>query len=157
MLHILWRSFTQRATGLDETLLAISDLADFVIRKATQFAETQVSARFGEPIGEESQTRQHLFVVGMGKLGGREVNLSSDIEIMFVYDEPGVIEGGRSSTSNQEFFTRVAQLVIKLIDSGLDGVIANSSNVRTCPALKRGDWGTGPNEGRAVMSCLIGL
>lgn len=90
MLHILWRSFTQRATGLYETLLAMSDLADFVIRKATQFAETQVSARFGKPIGEESQTRQHLIVVGMGKLGGREVNLSSDIEIMFVYDEPGV-------------------------------------------------------------------
>ena len=117
MLHILWRSFTQRATGLDETLVAMSDLADFVIREATQFAEAQVGARFGEPIGEESQTRQHLIVVGMGKLGGRELNLSSDIDVIFVYDEPGVTEGGRSSTSNQEFFTRVAQLVIKLIDS----------------------------------------
>ena len=117
MLHILWRSFTQRATGLDETLVAMSDLADFVIREAVQFAETQVGARFGVPIGEESQTRQHLIVVGMGKLGGRELNLSSDIDIIFVYDEPGVTEGGRSSTSNQEFFTRVAQLVIKLIES----------------------------------------
>ena len=39
MLHILWRSFTQRAKGLDETLVAMSDLADFVIREATQFAE----------------------------------------------------------------------------------------------------------------------
>ena len=117
MLHILWRSFTLRATGLDETLLAMSDLADFVIREAVGFAEAQVGARFGEPIGEESQTRQRLIVVGMGKLGGRELNLSSDIDIIFVYDEPGVTEGGRSSTSNQEFFTRVAQLVIKLIDS----------------------------------------
>ena len=117
MLHIIWRSFTQRATGLDETLVAMSDLADFVIREAARFAEAQVSARFGEPIGEESQIRQHLIVVGMGKLGGRELNLSSDIDIIFVYDEPGVTEGGRSSTSNQEFFTRVAQLVIKLIDS----------------------------------------
>lgn len=117
MLHILWRSFTQPATGLDETLVAMSDLADFVIREATQFSEAQVGARFGEPIGEESQTRQHLIVVGMGKLGGRELNLSSDIDIIFVYDEPGVSKGGRSTTSNQEFFTRVAQLVIKLIDS----------------------------------------
>ena len=117
MLHILWRSFTQTATGLDETLVAMSDLADFVIRKAAQFAEAQVGARFGEPIGEESQGPQHLIVVGMGKLGGRELNLSSDIDIIFVYDEPGVTKGGRSSTSNQEFFTRVAQLVIKLIDS----------------------------------------
>ena len=95
----------------------MSDLADFVIREAVRFAEAQVGARFGEPIGEESQTRQHLIVVGMGKLGGRELNLSSDIDVIFVYDEPGVTEGGRSSTSNQEFFTRVAQLVIKLIDS----------------------------------------
>jgi glutamate-ammonia-ligase adenylyltransferase len=117
MLHILWRSFTQKATGLDETLVAMSDLADFVIREAAQFAQAQVGARFGKPIGEESQTHQHLIVVGMGKLGGRELNLSSDIDIIFVYDEPGVTEGGRSSTSNQEFFTRVAQLVIKLIDS----------------------------------------
>ena len=116
MLHILWRSFTQQKTGLDETLVAMSDLADFVIREATKFAESHVKGRFGEPIGEESQTRQNLIVVGMGKLGGRELNLSSDIDIIFVYDEPGVTEGGRSSTSNQEFFTRVAQLVIKLID-----------------------------------------
>jgi glutamate-ammonia-ligase adenylyltransferase len=117
MLHIVWRSFTRKTTGLDETLVAMSDLADFVIRTATKFAEAEVVARFGEPIGEESQARQHLIVVGMGKLGGQELNLSSDIDIIFVYDEPGVTRGGRSSTSNQEFFTRVAQLLIKLIDS----------------------------------------
>ena len=117
MLHILWRSFTQTTTGLDETLVAMSHLADFVIRVATRFAEAEVGARFGEPIGDESQARQHLIVVGMGKLGGQELNLSSDIDIIFVYDEPGVTKGGRSSTSNQEFFTRVARLVIKLINS----------------------------------------
>ena len=88
MLHILWRSFTQRTTGLDETLVAMSDLADFVIREAVHFAEAQVGVRFGDPIGEESQARQHLIVVGMGKLGGRELNLSSDIDIIFVYNEP---------------------------------------------------------------------
>ena len=117
MLHILWRSFTQKTTGLDESLGAMSDLADFVIKEAAEFAQAQMTTRFGEPIGEESQACQHLIVVGMGKLGGRELNLSSDIDIMFVYDEPGITQGGRSSTSNQEFFTRVAQLVIKLIDS----------------------------------------
>ena len=78
--------FHAKATGLDETLVAMSDLADFVIREAVRFAEAQVGTRFGEPIGEESQTRQHLIVVGMGKLGGRELNLSSDIDIIFVYD-----------------------------------------------------------------------
>jgi glutamate-ammonia-ligase adenylyltransferase len=53
----------------------------------------------------------------MGKLGGRELNLSSDIDIIFAYDESGSTQGGRSSTSNQEFFTRVAQRVIRLIDA----------------------------------------
>ena len=50
MLHILWRSFTQRATGLDETLVAMSDLADFVIREAVRFAEAQVGAVLVSPL-----------------------------------------------------------------------------------------------------------
>ena len=116
MLHIVWRSFTSE-TGLDETLSTMSALADCVIRVAVSFAEATLAKRFGYPIGEESGKQQTLIVIGMGKLGGQELNLSSDIDIMFAYDEAGSTQGGRSSISNQEFFTRVAQLVIKLIDT----------------------------------------
>ena len=116
MLHIVWRSFTSE-TGLDETLSTMSALADCVIRVAVRFAEATLAKRFGYPIGEESGKQQTLIVIGMGKLGGQELNLSSDIDIMFAYDEAGSTQGGRSSISNQEFFTRVAQLVIKLIDT----------------------------------------
>ena len=116
MLHIVWRSFTS-SKGLAETLEAMTTLADFVIQKAVDFAEQAVTARFGQAIGAETGAVQKLIVVGMGKLGGRELNLSSDIDILFIFDEGGVTAGGRASTSNQEYFTRVAQMVIRLIDS----------------------------------------
>ena len=116
MLHIVWRSFTSK-DGLNETLDAMTKLADFVVQCAVGYAEKMVSARYGEAIGDDTGAIQKLIVVGMGKLGGRELNLSSDIDIMFIYDEPGNTQGGRSSTSNQEYFTRVAQTVIRLIDS----------------------------------------
>ena len=95
----------------------MTTLADFVIRCAVSYAEKAVSKRYGEAIGDDTGAVQKLIVVGMGKLGGRELNLSSDIDIMFIYDEPGNTRGGRSSTSNQEYFTRIAQTVIRLIDS----------------------------------------
>ena len=116
MLHIVWRSFTSD-NGLNETLDAMTRLADFVIRCAVSYAEKLVGKRYGEAIGDDTGAEQKLIVVGMGKLGGRELNLSSDIDIMFIYDEPGNTRGGRSSTSNQEYFTRIAQTVIRLIDS----------------------------------------
>ena len=116
MLHIVWRSFTSQS-GLDETLAAMSALADFVIKVAVRVANTEVTQRFGQPIGDDTGSVQGLIVIGMGKLGGRELNLSSDIDIIFAYDESGSTQGGRSSTSNQEFFTRVAQRVIRLIDT----------------------------------------
>lgn len=116
MLHIVWRSFTSE-NGLNETLDSMSKLADFVIQSAVSYAEDVASKRYGEAIGDDTGALQKLIVVGMGKLGGRELNLSSDIDIMFIYDEPGSTQGGRSSTSNQEYFTRVAQTVIRLIDS----------------------------------------
>ena len=116
MLHIVWRSFTSD-NGLNETLASMTSLADFIIRCAVSYAEKAVSKRYGEAIGDDTGAVQKLIVVGMGKLGGSELNLSSDIDIMFIYDEPGTTQGGRSSTSNQEYFTRIAQTVIRLIDS----------------------------------------
>ena len=116
MLHTVWRSFTSE-NGLAETLDSMTKLADFVIHSAVNYAEHAVSQRYGSAVGDDTGATQKLIVVGMGKLGGRELNLSSDIDIMFIYDEPGSTQGGRSSTSNQEYFTRVAQMVIRLIDS----------------------------------------
>jgi glutamate-ammonia-ligase adenylyltransferase len=60
----------------------------------------------------------------MGKLGGGELNLSSDIDLIYCYPEPGTTDGGRKSLSNQEFFIRVGQRVIKLLDAKtVDGFV----------------------------------
>ena len=63
-------------------------------------------------------------MLGMGKLGGGELNLSSDIDLIYCYPEPGTTDGGRKSLSNQEFFIRVGQRVIKLLDAKtVDGFV----------------------------------
>ena len=53
----------------------------------------------------------------MGKLGGRELNFSSDIDLIFAYAEGGVTEGGRQQLDNQSYFTRLGQMVIRLLDA----------------------------------------
>lgn len=116
MLRLLWRDFSRRA-DLDDTLRDISDLADCVIRLALERAERQLEPRYGHPIGRDSGTRQELVVLGMGKLGGRELNLSSDIDLIFTYPESGQTEGGRNEVSNQEYFIKVGQTVIRLLDA----------------------------------------
>ena len=116
MLRLVWRDFTRRAT-LEETLADISGLADCVIRLALERAEPPLQARYGRPIGRWSGAVQELVVLGMGKLGGRELNLSSDIDLIFTYPEPGQTEGGRSETSNQEYFIKVGQALIRYLDA----------------------------------------
>jgi glutamate-ammonia-ligase adenylyltransferase len=68
----------------------------------------ELAATYGEPRGEHSGTAQQLHVVGMGKLGGAELNVSSDIDLILVYPEEGETDGPRA-ISNHEFFTRVAR------------------------------------------------
>ena len=116
MLLIVWSSFVD-SDGLDRALMAMSALADSVIRLSLRYSQDQLAARLGRPVGASSGEEQALLVVAMGKLGGYELNLSSDIDIMFAYNEPGETSGGRKSVSNQEYFTRQAQAIIRYLDS----------------------------------------
>jgi len=116
MLRIVWRDFTDRGC-LATTLVDVSALADCVIRSAVIRATSQHRPRFGIPIGAYSKQPQALVVLAMGKLGGAELNLSSDIDLIFCYPEPGVTEGGRTEVSNQEFFIKVGQSVIRYLDA----------------------------------------
>ena len=85
-------------TGLGLTnnpaLTTISDFAEFCVEPALA-AVKPFLAHYGDPIGEETQTVQELIVVGMGKLGGGELNVSSDIDLIFVYPEDGQTQGGK--------------------------------------------------------------
>ncbi len=100
---------------LDEVLATISDFAEFAVRSHVAALSAEMIALHGTPIGAESGQPQELIVIGMGKLGGRELNVSSDIDLIFVYPEDGetqVVDDSQRQLSNHEFFIRLGKKLI---------------------------------------------
>lgn len=109
-------------SDLTEAMHTISDLAEVAIETALAWV-SQADERFGQPIGEETGTVQQLIVVGMGKLGGRELNVSSDIDLIFIYPEDGETNG-RRKISNHEYFVNIGKRLIRLIgDTDANGFV----------------------------------
>jgi glutamate-ammonia-ligase adenylyltransferase len=113
MLRIAWRDITGRA-GVTETLHAVSDFADAAIRAAVSAAQLHLQAVFGKPRGETAE-EVALIVLGMGKLGGRELNFSSDIDLVLLFSQAGQSDGPRV-VENEEYFNRVGRELIRLLD-----------------------------------------
>ena len=121
LLRVLWRE-VHRQAALDETLLQLSDLADHLLDAATQYAEKQLEPRFGRARNAAGELIP-LVILGMGKLGGRELNFSSDIDVIFCYAENGETDGDRILNA-QEYFARLSQQIIALIDEvTIDGFV----------------------------------
>ncbi|WP_278955936.1 bifunctional [glutamate--ammonia ligase]-adenylyl-L-tyrosine phosphorylase/[glutamate--ammonia-ligase] adenylyltransferase [Aquipseudomonas alcaligenes] len=114
--RIIWRDLNRQAS-LAETCGDLSDLADACIDGAYQWLYPRHCEQFGTPIGRRSGQPQHLVILGMGKLGAHELNLSSDIDLIFGYPEGGETEGVKRSLDNQEFFIRLGQRLIKALDA----------------------------------------
>ncbi len=114
MVRIAWRDLTG-AAPVDEVLRELSDLADAAIRAALAFAAASLEPRYGSPRSPAGEL-QELVVLAMGKLGGRELNFSSDIDLVFLYPEAGET-GGQRTVSNEEYFTRLGQALIRLLDA----------------------------------------
>ncbi|HZP11148.1 MAG TPA: bifunctional [glutamate--ammonia ligase]-adenylyl-L-tyrosine phosphorylase/[glutamate--ammonia-ligase] adenylyltransferase [Nevskiaceae bacterium] len=112
MLRIVWRDVVANAP-LDEVLGALSDLADACCAAALSFAEARLRQRFGTPRDDEGNESRPV-VLGMGKLGGRELNFSSDIDLIWCYTAPGATAGARS-IANEEFFGKLAQDVGRIL------------------------------------------
>jgi len=112
--RIAWRDLANWAP-LTETLRDLSAVADAAIAVACEFAMRTLVARHGVP-RSQSLEPQSLVVVGMGKLGGGELNFSSDIDLIFLFPEHGDSDGPRPM-SNEEFFTRVGQMLVRLLDA----------------------------------------
>src|SRR5690349_11329544 len=108
--HSMLRDLTGRA-GLIEIVQTISALAERTLAASVTVNARALADAHGQPIGRESGLAQSLVVIGMGKLGGRELNVSSDIDLVFAYPEEGDTDG-RRSISNREFFDRLGQRVI---------------------------------------------
>jgi glutamate-ammonia-ligase adenylyltransferase len=113
MLRIAWRDVAGRAS-VPETLHALSDFADASIRAAASAAQLHLQAVFGRPRGA-GFTEVPLIVLGMGKLGGRELNFSSDIDLVFLFSEAGQTDGPRE-VENEEYFNRLGRELIRLLD-----------------------------------------
>ncbi|MBU0986328.1 MAG: bifunctional [glutamate--ammonia ligase]-adenylyl-L-tyrosine phosphorylase/[glutamate--ammonia-ligase] adenylyltransferase [Proteobacteria bacterium] len=122
MLRIAWRDLSGRA-DLFETMADLSALADTCIAQALSILYNRMCAEYGVPVGTGG-SQQHLVVLAMGKLGGRELNFSSDIDLIFTYPQTGETQGRPKSISNEEFFVRLCRRLINVIGATTsDGIV----------------------------------
>ncbi|MBO9537625.1 bifunctional [glutamate--ammonia ligase]-adenylyl-L-tyrosine phosphorylase/[glutamate--ammonia-ligase] adenylyltransferase [Herbaspirillum sp.] len=110
---LIERDLSGRA-DLAEVVATMTAFADFAVQTHLEALMREQTALYGEPIGEESGRLQQMIVLGMGKLGGGELNVSSDIDLIFVYPEDGDtrVEDGQKQLSNHEFFVRLGKKLI---------------------------------------------
>lgn len=113
--RIIWRDLTRQA-DLVQTCRDLSDMADASIDQAYQWLYSRHCQQFGTPTGRRSGLSQQMVILGMGKLGAVELNLSSDIDLIFAYPEGGETVGVKRALDNQEFFIRLGQRLIKALD-----------------------------------------
>ncbi|TBW55904.1 bifunctional [glutamate--ammonia ligase]-adenylyl-L-tyrosine phosphorylase/[glutamate--ammonia-ligase] adenylyltransferase [Marinobacter halodurans] len=119
MFRIIFRDFV-RLADLDETMGAASAMADVAIDGALDWLYQDACVQSGTPWGIDPVTGQEapqrLVVMGMGKLGGHELNVSSDIDLIFGFPSNGETRGGARAMDNQQFFIRLGQRLIQALD-----------------------------------------
>ncbi|MFW5427501.1 MAG: bifunctional [glutamate--ammonia ligase]-adenylyl-L-tyrosine phosphorylase/[glutamate--ammonia-ligase] adenylyltransferase, partial [Methylophagaceae bacterium] len=115
MVRIIWRDLAGWA-DLAETVRDLSAMADACIQQSLNLLHQWQCNDLGTPYDVDGNEQQ-LIVLGMGKLGAGELNLSSDIDLIFTYPENGETQGGRKSLSNEEFFTRLGRKLIQSLDN----------------------------------------
>jgi glutamate-ammonia-ligase adenylyltransferase len=120
--RIAWRDIAGWA-DLDETLHDLSALADACIQFAQRRMYDALVARYGTPRSALTNEAQPLMILAMGKLGGGELNFSSDIDLILLYPEEGETDGARS-IHNAEFFLRLAQKIVQMLSTPtVDGFV----------------------------------
>ena len=120
---------------LAEVVATMTAFAEFAIRTHLAALTAELSALHGVPLGQDSGQPQELIVLGMGKLGGAELNVSSDIDLIFVYAEEGetqIATPGQRSLSHHEFFTRLGKKLI----GALSEITADGFTFRVDMALR---------------------
>ena len=122
MQRIIWRDLN-RLADLTETTRDVTLLAEACIQVALDYLHPIVVENFGRPLDSRGN-EQKLLVIAMGKMGGGELNLSSDIDLIFAYPEAGQTEGPKKTVSNQQFFERLGQKLIACLDAQtVDGFV----------------------------------
>lgn len=137
MIRIGWRDLTGWA-DLTETMLDLSCLADACIDQSLTLLYDLFCTLFGTPTAKDG-SRQFLAVIGMGKLGGFELNFSSDVDLIFAYPETGHTRGKPAPVGNDEFFARLCRALIRVL-----GEVTREGFVFRVDARLRPDGENGP-------------
>ncbi|HYF20994.1 MAG TPA: bifunctional [glutamate--ammonia ligase]-adenylyl-L-tyrosine phosphorylase/[glutamate--ammonia-ligase] adenylyltransferase, partial [Ramlibacter sp.] len=117
VLERLLRLDCEEGASLDAVTGAMTHLAEFALDAACELALAELDEVHGAPMGADGR-RPQLWVIGMGKLGARELNVSSDIDLVYVYDQDGEttgVAGGRGRISHQEYFAKAVKRIYGLI------------------------------------------
>ncbi|WP_245587916.1 bifunctional [glutamate--ammonia ligase]-adenylyl-L-tyrosine phosphorylase/[glutamate--ammonia-ligase] adenylyltransferase [Carnimonas nigrificans] len=128
MVGIIWRDLCRDATQGNvksawDTAAAVSQLADVMVQGALGWLEAFLAPRWGRAWYKDGGAMS-LIVLGMGKLGAGELNLSSDIDLIFAYTHDGDTQGGKRSLAHLDYFTRIGQKLIRALDSTtMDGFV----------------------------------
>nr|WP_314878950.1 bifunctional [glutamate--ammonia ligase]-adenylyl-L-tyrosine phosphorylase/[glutamate--ammonia-ligase] adenylyltransferase [Haemophilus parahaemolyticus] len=127
-------SFIQsnKLASVEFVFQALSDLAEAIILQARDWLYQRCCAEYGVPMNSLNEP-QELLILGMGKLGGRELNFSSDIDLIFVYPDAGETVGGRKAVENSKFFTRLGQRLIRALDEVTAEGFAYRTDMRLRP------------------------
>lgn len=121
MVRIAWADLSAQLT-IDEVLATTSGLAGALIDAPLDYLYAQMCSQWGTPRNAKGQA-QYLVVLAMGKLGGEELNFSSDIDLIFAYADSGQCDGPKA-LDNGEFFTRLGQRLIAMLnDITADGFV----------------------------------
>lgn len=107
------------AASLQEVVIAMSLLADLAVAEAYRSVANDLAGTHGVPLDPESGKPQEMIILGMGKLGGRELNVSSDIDLIMLYSEDGETTG-RRPISHYEFYARLTQRMMPVL-AEIDG------------------------------------
>jgi len=118
LLRIYLRDIRRLAT-IAEITEEISNLADAILESALRLASREIDNRFGQPLEQDEKGRSipsKFCVAALGKLGSRELNYSSDIDLLFLYSNEGQTAGGsQGKVTNREYFVKLAELITKLV------------------------------------------
>lgn len=122
LVRIAWMQILYNAST-EQSMQQLSTLAEILIIVARDWVWHACCRDFGVPCNKAGET-QPMLILGMGKLGGYELNFSSDIDLIFTWPENGVTKGSRHEIDNAQFFTRMGQRLIKVLNQPtVDGFV----------------------------------
>ncbi|MEW6408858.1 MAG: bifunctional [glutamate--ammonia ligase]-adenylyl-L-tyrosine phosphorylase/[glutamate--ammonia-ligase] adenylyltransferase [Nitrospirota bacterium] len=132
ILRIGLRDLTGKA-DFTETAEELSSLAEVIVQSAYAICDRELKKKYGTP------SNPAFAIIAMGKLGGTELNFSSDIDLMYIYSETKGETTGHIRISNHEYFTKLAELITKVLSTATEDGFAYRVDLRLRPAGSRGD------------------